>query len=329
MQITTRFNDTERTVEIDKPEIIVGRPNPYIPPDLDLAPDVTVSRTHARIYEREGWFWIEDLASKYGTLVNGVKQEIKRRLNPDDAVRIGETDLRIHYPRDLAAPKETSPAEAQPTVEEQPKTLPAVIPPPLPPEAAAIPPVDQQPPNPIRIDTSLKLEEASLLQVAENPGFTRERLGMLMELPMQFATKQDVKSLLQHTVDRMVESMQGADRGAAVLRNRDNNQLEVKAWTGSAQPAVSSSLSFKAMSEGQALIWRRIVDGVTSESVQRLEIKTGMYAPMIWQDRAIGVLCVDNPRRDSLFTEDDLKFLIAVANYAAMAVANFRLSEGP
>jgi len=317
MQITTRFNDSEQTVEFDQSEIIIGRPNPYIPPDLDLAPDITVSRTHARIFERDGSFWIEDLASKYGTLVNGVAQQVKRQLNPDDVIRIGETDIKIQYPVDFSA------------AVEPPKTLPAVIPPPLPPEAAKISPVDQQSPNPIRIDTSLKLEEASLPRVAENRGFTRERLGMLLELPMQFATKQDVRSLLQHTVDKMVDSMHGADRGAAVLRNRDNNQLEVKAWTGSDQPAVSSSLSFKAMSEGQALIWRRVVDGITSESMQRLEIKTGMYSPMIWQDRALGVLCVDNPRRDSLFTEDDLKFLMAVANYAAMAVANFRFSEGP
>ncbi len=308
MQITTRYNDVESTVEFDKPEIIVGRPNPYIAPDLDLAPDITVSRTHARIYEREGWYWIEDLASKYGTLVNGVKQEVRRRLNPDDQVRIGETDLKVHY--DEATRKSAVPPAAEPA----------------PDPAAASGEADDS--GPIRIDTSLDIASASLLSVAENPGFTRQRLGLLLDLPLQFAARQDLKSLLQHTVDEVVKLMRGADRGAAVLRNRDNNQLEVAAWTGSDAPAVSSSLCFKAMSEGRALIWRRIVDGVTSESMQRLEIKTGMYAPMIWQDRAIGVLCVDNPRRDALFTEEELQLLLAVANYAAMAVANFRLSEG-
>ena len=51
-----------------KPEIIVGRPKIFIQPDLSLAPDVTVSRTHARIFERDGNDWIEDLARKYKTL---------------------------------------------------------------------------------------------------------------------------------------------------------------------------------------------------------------------------------------------------------------------
>ena len=299
MKITLRFNDIERSEEFDRSEVIVGRPNPYIPPDLDLAPDITVSRTHARIYERDGWFWIEDLASKYGTLVNGVKQEVKRRLNPDDAIRIGETDLKVEYPPDFKR-EEPVPARApkpewdKPAVEENAS---------------------------IRIDTELSLADASLLRVAENSGFTRQRLGLLLELPMQFAAKQDVSSVLQHTVDSLVRALRGADRGAAVLRNLDNNRLDIAAWSGSEQPAVSSSLCFKAMSEGRALIWRRTVDGVSSESMQRLEIKTGMYAPMIWQDRALGVLCVDNPERDCLFTEDELQFLLAVASYAAMAVA--------
>jgi len=127
--------------------------------------------------------------------------------------------------------------------------------------------------------------------------------------------------LLQYAVDAVVGATRGADRGAAVLRTPGTNELDVLAWTGSEQPAVSSSLCFKAMSEGRALIWRRIMDGVDSESLKRLGIKTGMYAPMIWQDRALGVLCVDNPERDCLFTEDELQFLLAVASYAAMAVA--------
>ncbi len=326
MKITLRFNDIERSEEFAKSEIIVGRPNPYIPPDLDLAPDITVSRTHARIYERDGWFWIEDLASKYGTLVNGVKQEVKRRLNPDDAIRIGETDLKVEYPPDFKR-EEPVPARA-PKPESPPKTLPAVIPAPTSPEWDK-PAVEEN--ASIRVDTELNLADASLLQVAENSGFTRQRLGLLLELPMQFAAKQDVSSVLQHTVDSLVKALPGAERSAAVLRNRDNNHLDVAAWSGSEQPAVSSSLCFKAMSEGRALIWRRTVDGdgVNSESMQRLEIKTGMYAPMIWRDHALGALCVDNATRDCLFTDDELQFLVAVANYAAMAVANYRLSETP
>jgi len=36
---------------------------------------------------------------------------------------------------------------------------------------------------------------------------------------------------------------------------------------------------------------------------------------------------VDNPKRDANFNEDDLRLLLAIANYAAMAVATRRLQE--
>lgn len=309
MQITYDHEGAEKTVDFDKKEIIIGRSNPYIPPDLNLASDITVSRTHARIFERNGRFWIEDLASKYGTLVNGVKQGCKRQLNPGDRIRIGECNLQVrhigddpHVDTDADYAERASPApESAPGIEAE---------------------------DAIRIDTSIDLDGASLPKADDSPDLTRDRLRLLLDLPLQLSRKQDLQSLLQHTVDKVVELMTGADRVAVILRNRDNNQLDVKAWTGSEQPAVSSSLCFKAMSEGRALIWRRIVDGVSSESMQRLEIKTGMYAPMLWRDKAIGVLCVDNPRRDSLFTEGDLRLLLAVANYAAIAVANHRLQEG-
>ena len=95
MQITYSFNGAEQTVEIDKSAIVVGRPNRAVPPDLDLDPDNMVSRAHARISERNGQFWIEDLASKYGTLVNGVPQKHRRRLNPGDTIRVGQTELQV------------------------------------------------------------------------------------------------------------------------------------------------------------------------------------------------------------------------------------------
>lgn len=309
MQITYDHDGAEKTVDFDKKEIIIGRSNPYIPPDLNLASDITVSRTHARIFERNGRFWIEDLASKYGTLVNGVKQGCKRQLNPGDRIRIGECNLQVrHSGKDPVIDDDAEYAETAPSA----------------PEPAPNNAFEEN----IRVDTEINLNDASLPKAHESPGLTRDRLQLLLDLPLQFSRKHDLPSLLQHTVDKVVELMTGADRGAVVLRNRDNNQLEVKAWTGSEQPAISSSLCFKAMSEGRGLIWRRIVDGVSSESVQRLEIKTGMYAPMLWREKALGVLCVDNPRRDSLFTEDDLRLLLAVANYAAIAVANHRLQEG-
>jgi len=58
----------------------------------DLANDIVISDTfassrHARIEQREGRFWIEDLGSKNGTLLNGA------RLAPYDPVPVHRCDI--------------------------------------------------------------------------------------------------------------------------------------------------------------------------------------------------------------------------------------------
>lgn len=58
-----------------------------------------------------------------------------------------------------------------------------------------------------------------------------------------------------------------------------------------------------------------------------MQILGGMYVPLRWGDQTFGVVCVDSPRAEDCFTENDLRFLVAAAQYAAMALANQRLEE--
>src|SRR5260370_38073477 len=44
-----------------------------------------------------------------------------------------------------------------------------------------------------------------------------------------------------------------------------------------------------------------------------------MYVPLIWKGRVLGVACVDNSDGGTIFTADDLRLMLAVAHYAAMA----------
>ena len=60
--------------------------------DLSFA-DPTVSHRHALIEERDGKIWIEDLESANGVFVNDSKIREKILLNPDDSIRLGQTQL--------------------------------------------------------------------------------------------------------------------------------------------------------------------------------------------------------------------------------------------
>jgi tRNA A-37 threonylcarbamoyl transferase component Bud32 len=80
---------------------LIGRADPVsgVFPDVDLSPydpGATVSRRHARIWRAEGRYWIEDLESVNGTLVNDrrlLPPRTPRALDNGDRVQIGEVVL--------------------------------------------------------------------------------------------------------------------------------------------------------------------------------------------------------------------------------------------
>ncbi len=75
--------------------MVVGRPNAQAEIGIDLSPDTTVSRVHAKIWLADGLCWIEDLGSRYGTTINGTRITARQQLQEGDSIGIGETTLRV------------------------------------------------------------------------------------------------------------------------------------------------------------------------------------------------------------------------------------------
>lgn len=88
---------------ISENEIMVGRLDPHrgIRPDVDLSkydPASRISRRHARITTRGHQFFIEDMGSANGTVINGrarLKPQEPYPLVNGDVVKIGETTLKF------------------------------------------------------------------------------------------------------------------------------------------------------------------------------------------------------------------------------------------
>ena len=95
MQVSYQYQGKWRIKSLSEAVVVVGRPNAELAIDIDLSPDTTVSRRHARIWLAEGECWIEDLGSSYGTQINGTKITGRVQLQAGDLVRIGETTLRV------------------------------------------------------------------------------------------------------------------------------------------------------------------------------------------------------------------------------------------
>ncbi len=80
-------------VALDRERIVIGRGRKA---DLALA-EATISRAHAAVgFDGEG-FYVEDLGSTNGTMVNGARIE-RQRLKHDDEIQMGKLVIGVTLP---------------------------------------------------------------------------------------------------------------------------------------------------------------------------------------------------------------------------------------
>lgn len=265
--------------------------------DCDLSiPEADVSRNHAKLTLEAGEFVIEDLGSSAGTYLGGE---------------------RLAGPRRLAYPQTVQVGSAQMFVSDQP--LPARQMPPAP-ESGGVE-------GKVRITVSMDAtaSRAPTQGVAEQMA---RRLEMLYTLPLQFAAEPDLRKLFKLVLSRVMELIPGANRGALLVIDPASSSLVLRASVPEDNPPISRTLIKRAANEKQGFIWGEEQAGADMAlSIVNLHIRTGMYAPMLWKGRTMGVICVDNPQHRGAFTHEDLQFLISVANYAAAAIANQLLQD--
>ena len=111
IRILYDYQGRQRTFERPAAHVIIGRPDEGVVVDLDLTPDLAVSRPHARIWLEGGHCWIEDLGSTRGTLISGedIRGQGKKRLGPNEEIQIGSTTLHVEIAED--SPAEQAPLE--------------------------------------------------------------------------------------------------------------------------------------------------------------------------------------------------------------------------
>ena len=81
-------------VSLDRERLVIGRGRKA---DLALA-EATISRAHAAIGFDGQSFYVEDLGSTNGTLVNGAKVE-KQPLKSEDEIQMGKLRIGVTLPQ--------------------------------------------------------------------------------------------------------------------------------------------------------------------------------------------------------------------------------------
>jgi hypothetical protein len=100
-RLFVRLGKFSATYEIDKDELLIGRPDP----DSETAPEITIewddaiSRRHARIVRKGNEDYLEDLGSTNGTKLNGVGvlPHVPQLLGNGDLVHVGSQTEIVYY----------------------------------------------------------------------------------------------------------------------------------------------------------------------------------------------------------------------------------------
>src|SRR5262245_9420298 len=157
-------------------------------------------------------------------------------------------------------------------------------------------------------------------------------LRLLSEISKTLVTMQPLEKVLNRVVELVFEVVP-AERAFLLLRDSIDQPLSARVMRnrdGSVPPKVSISRTIVntvmrdrvAMLAKDALYDSRLH---VSDSIQSMNIRSFMCAPLWNQNDVIGVLYCDNPRSKKFIT-DDLEVFAALCNYAAVAIEQARLS---
>lgn len=259
--------------------------------------DQSLSRHHARIdVGEDGSAVLHDLGSTNGTFVGGSRVE-HHPLSGDETFRCG--GVRFRFVGARAGGQGTTPESS--------------------------------------LDIHADLTHASFAQVLEGAGVAarapaEERLRILLKVSQLLASPASLDEVLERVLDLALDILD-IDRATLLLIDEETGELE---------PRVFKSRSDRA--EGDAAYSSHVVEYVRRHSVAALfgdaradwrlgdaasvlaqSIRTSMAAPLKPKDQVRGVLYVDNLTTPERFTQEDLEFLSAFANQAAVAIENSRL----
>ncbi len=158
-------------------------------------------------------------------------------------------------------------------------------------------------------------------------------LRLLSEIGKTLVTVQPLPQILTRVVD-LVFDVVPAERAFLLLRDAADQALTARVLRnrdGSApqQTTLSRTIVNRVMRERVAMLAQdALYDSRldAASSIQAMHVRSFMCAPLWNRNEVIGVLYVDSPR-SKRFVADDLDVFAALANYAAVAIEQARMSE--
>jgi phosphoserine phosphatase RsbU/P len=296
--------------ELDGEQAVLGRSA-----DCEIPIETpAVSRRHAVIIRSGDDYFVEDLKSRNGTLLNERPVAERTKLSDGDRLVICDQEFRFSSGRGtgmldpMRYVNESSRAEL----------------------------VD---------DTKAGSSRASVVASFDVSGKSASwglsakpevKLAALLEISNNLAQTLSIDEILPKILDSLFKIFVQADRGFIVMRPKANGPLvpvAVKSRRAGDEERmrISRTIVEEAMNSKKAFL---SADAATDErfgmaqSIADFSIRSLVCAPMISNDgEPIGVIQVDTLNQRARFTDEDMEVLASVASQAAVSIDNAKMHE--
>ena len=343
---TLIYNDATgaaQRVALRDGDFVIGRGT-----NCDLVVNVaSVSRQHARLHVEGGRCLLSDERSTYGTFVKGAPVQGQVDVKPGEVFQCGAVLFTIEagepgggvtlseshevLQESASIIRHIDDTGARPAVERTDRTPQeeAVRPPVVVPEPEAHPSERRKGPDRRRAQLPFQGPDRRTGRDRRQARFVR----LLSEISKTLVDVLPLQQVLSRVVDLVFEVLP-AERTYLMLRDSEDAALTARvsrSRDGSMPEAtLSRTVVTKVMRERVAMLaddarYDSRLD--EAESVHaRLDIRSFMCVPLWNKSEVIGVLYTDNPRTKK-FNGEDLDVFMALANYAAVAIEQARVTE--
>jgi hypothetical protein len=291
LYLMDKLNEIQ-SFDLEKDVIYLGRSRGN---DIRLT-DPYVSSRHLKISKREGKYFVRDLGSKNGTLVQGapVSSSVDMEVAEGVAITIGISIVCL----------------GRACLE------------------SVMPFLDS-------IFDSEELDEAASLTTLDRPMTLKRNMELISNVSNVLRNLLSLDETLEKILGYIFVLLQRMDRGAIILRDAETGQItdvlsRYKNGSRAEPPNYSRTIVQRVIREGKAfkvLDTSRADRADLSESMEMMRVKSALCVPMISRSLIRGVIYLDSIKEPNGFRNEDLSLLTALGSSAAIAVENALLYE--
>lgn len=321
----------DSVAELNRSRVTIGRSARN---DLCVE-DPFASRLHAEVRSRGDSFWLSDLGSANGTLLNDVRMTAPVMLRDGDIIRIGETAIEFNDRADTTRTKGRTqilladsymPSEGEVTIAGKVNNS----------QANLLTTIDSSHQTLIAQAIQQPISQPNAQIITQQD----DTLALISRVSVTLLSPLSLDDTLSQVLDCVFQAI-GADRGYVMLLEAPEGKKDAPAelvckaqktrgGDNSTEVSLSRSITEQVLQQGKALLTSDAQHDprfAANQSIMLGGIRSIMAVPLAIEERVLGMVYVDSPLHSNRFTKRDLELLTLIAGVAAIRIENVRLLD--